>query len=103
MINKETYAFLYGVIAVALLVCLFDMPYGYYTLVRFVSMVAFAIFAYKAYVDDRKERAIVFLALALLFQPFIKLPLGRVIWNIVDVAVALYLLYCIVALFGSKK
>lgn len=31
-------------------------------------------------------------ALALLFQPFIKIALGREMWNVVDVAVALALI-----------
>ena len=32
-------------------------------------------------------------ALALLFQPFFKLALGRTIWNIVDVMVAIFLVF----------
>ena len=35
---------------------------------------------------------ILFIALALLFQPFFKIALGRTIWNIVDVLVAVFLL-----------
>ena len=36
-------------------------------------------------------------ALALLFQPFIKIALGRLIWNVVDVVVGvgLVILYCV--------
>ena len=36
---------------------------------------------------------VLFVVLALLFQPFLPLSLGRVIWNIVDVVVAVYLVY----------
>ena len=36
---------------------------------------------------------VVFIVLAVLFQPFAKIALGRLVWNIVDVAVAIYLLY----------
>lgn len=43
---------------------------------------------------------VVFIVLALLFQPFLKISLGRVIWNIVDVCVAVYLL---VLLFNTVK
>lgn len=35
----------------------------------------------------------VFGALALLFQPFVKIALGRTMWNIVDVVVAIILLF----------
>ena len=35
---------------------------------------------------------IIYVALALLFQPFIKVALGRTIWNVVDILVALGLI-----------
>jgi hypothetical protein len=76
-------------IALLLLGCLADMPYGYFQFVRFASA---AFFSYTAYTENEKENnelAIVFLVLAILFQPFIKISLGRILWNIVDVIVAL--------------
>lgn len=80
------------ILAGLLILCLAQMPYGYYTLVRFVSMVAFSVMAYKYYQVKKEGWAITFGALALLFQPFVKIALGRTIWNIVDVAVAIMLL-----------
>ena len=44
-----------------------------------------------------------FAALALLFQPFFKVAWGRMIWNIVDVVVAVGLIILIVKAFASKK
>jgi hypothetical protein len=41
-----------------------------------------------------------YIALALLFQPFVKIALGRTIWNIVDVIVGIGLL---VSLFINKS
>lgn len=78
--------------ALLLAACLLPLPYGYYTLVRFVSMAAFVYLAY-AY-NERKNMPLAFTfgALALLFQPFVKIALGRGLWNIVDIAVALLLL-----------
>jgi hypothetical protein len=35
---------------------------------------------------------IIFIGLALLFQPFFKIALGRQIWNIVDVIVSIFLI-----------
>ncbi len=82
-------------LAVALLICLFPMPYGYYTLVRFVSMILFGCMAYSFYKEEKIPLCILFVALALLFQPFIKVALGRTMWNVIDVilAVALFLLW----------
>jgi len=84
------------ILAAMLLLCLFRMPYGYYELVRFVSMVAFAVMAYSYYDEKRNGLAVTFGALALLFQPFFKIALGRTIWNIVDVAVAVLLVVLVV-------
>jgi hypothetical protein len=69
------------------------MPYGYYQLVRFVAMVVFGVMAYKYYEEKKKNVfAITFGALALLFQPFVKVALGRTMWNVVDVVVAIGLI-----------
>jgi len=68
------------------------MPYGYYMLVRFVSMAAFGVMAYRYYTQSKVALTVTFASLALLFQPFIKIALGRTIWNVVDVIVAVLLI-----------
>lgn len=78
--------------AIALLICLVPMPYGYYILIRIVAAILFIIFASQYYEAKKEELAITFGILAFLFQPLIKIPLGREIWNMVDVAVAILLL-----------
>ena len=84
--------YLYLILSALLLLCLAPMPYGYYQLVRFVAMVVFGVMAYKYYEEKKNVLAITFGALALLFQPFIKVALGRTMWNVVDVAVAIGLI-----------
>mgnify|MGYP006898626607 FL=1 len=79
------------IVAVAMIACLLPMPYGFYTLVRFFAMVIFAVFAYQYYQKHCKPLSITFGALALLFQPFVKIVLGRGVWNIVDIVVAILL------------
>ena len=78
-------------LALALLVCLAPMPYGYYTLVRIVVSILFVFFAGQYYATKKEELAITFGILAFLFQPLIKISLGRDVWNMVDVAVAILL------------
>lgn len=68
------------------------MPYGYYTLIRIVAAILFVVFASQYYEAKKEELSITFGILAFLFQPLIKIPLGREIWNMVDVAVAILLL-----------
>ena len=83
-------------IAVLLLLCLADMPYGYYILVRYAAAFAFAYLALEYYKAQKDELVFVFGALALLFQPFVKLALGRIIWNVIDVIVAIGLIYTVI-------
>lgn len=87
--------------AALLLLCLAPMPYGFYQLVRFVAMIVFGVMAYKYYEQKNMPFAVVFGALALLFQPFFKVALGRTIWNIVDFVVAIILI--VVFIINIKK
>lgn len=84
------------IFAFFLLACLLNMPYGFYILVRFLALIIFLIFAYDYYQKEKTSLAIIFCALALLFQPIIKFALGREIWNVVDVVVAILLLFLFV-------
>jgi hypothetical protein len=49
--------------------------------------------AYHYYEEKKEYLAITFGVFAILFQPLIKIALGRNIWNIVDVVVAMLLIY----------
>jgi hypothetical protein len=75
-------------LAILLLICLFHMPYGYYQLFRYIALVGFAILAYYEYERKNIALVIVYVGLVLLFQPIAKIPMGRQVWNIVDVVVA---------------
>lgn len=90
------------IIAVLLLLCLADMPYGYYNLVRFAAMAVFAYLSYDYFKSRKNDLGFTFAALAVLFQPFFKVTLGRMIWNIVDVIVAVYLFYLIFTAFKKE-
>jgi len=80
------------VLAILFFLCLADMPYGYYQFVRFIGLIGFAILAYQANQQSRQTEMIIYGALALLFQPFFKIALGREMWNIVDVIVGIGLI-----------
>ena len=82
----------YLILAAMLLLCLAPMPYGYFMLMRFVMMVAFGWMAYQYYLNRKSIAMGVFGTLALLFQPIYKIALGRTVWNVVDVVVALLLI-----------
>lgn len=68
------------------------MPYSFYTIVRLAMTVISGYLAYNYYSQNKKELAITFLIVAILFQPFIKFALGREVWLVVDIVTAIFLL-----------
>jgi len=88
------------VLAVLFFLCLLDMPYGFYQLVRFIALIGFSVLAYQSFENENKDLTIVYIGLAILFQPLIKISLGREIWNIIDVIVGGGL---IVSIFIKRK
>lgn len=91
-INKTMDRAIKIILSILFLVCLADMPYGFYQFVRFAGLLGFVILAYRAHEQGRQSEMIIYCGLALLFQPFFKVALGRQVWNIVDVVVALGLI-----------
>ena len=87
-------------LAAIMLLSLFPWPYGFYVLVRFIAMASFGYMAYSFYIEGRMSYAIAAGILALLFQPFAKIALGRDVWQVVDALVGLFL---IVFVFIDRK
>ena len=83
-----------------LFICLIDMPYGYYQLVRFISMLVFVFLGLKELEKENQNIAYLYFGLAILFQPFLKIALGREMWNLVDVVVGIWL---IISAFQSEE
>ena len=100
---KDTPMKINSVIKIALSIlfflCLLEMPYGFYQFVRISGLIGFVILTYQANEKGNKIAMILYCGLALLFQPFFKIALGRQIWNIVDVIVGIGL---ILSLFKPK-
>jgi hypothetical protein len=89
------------ILAVLFFLCLLDMPYGFFQVVRFAALVGFAVLAYQANEKENKTEMIIFICLAILFQPLLKISLGRQVWNVVDVIVGVGLIASI--FIGKKK
>mgnify|MGYP007130787455 CR=1 FL=1 len=82
-------------LAVLFLLCLFDMPYGYFQFVRLAGLIWFSILTYQENQQCKQTKIIIYGGLALLFQPIFKIALVRQILNIVVVVVAVGLLFTI--------
>ena len=88
------------ILAILMFICLADVPYGYFQFVRFAALVGFGLLAIGASNEENQTEMCIYGALALLFQPFFNIALGREVWNVVDVIVGAGLL---ISIFTSKK
>lgn len=82
-------------LAIALLVCLLPLPYGFYLLIRLATAIIAGCWAYTFFNKGKRTYAIISCAVALLFQPFIKITLDRVTWNVVDVILSMAIVWII--------
>ncbi|MDG4945770.1 hypothetical protein NMK71_05030 [Weeksellaceae bacterium KMM 9713] len=80
---------------VLLLLCFFRWSYGFYEFVRFATMAGFLYLSFLRYDRIKKidKTIFIYIMIALLFQPFYKIALGRFLWNLVDLLVACFLAY----------
>lgn len=86
-------------LSILFLVCLLDMPFGYFQLVRFLGMIGFSILAFNNY-HKNQLWFVVWASSAILINPFFKIALGREIWNVVDL---IWVVLLIVSIFINKK
>lgn len=85
------------VLAVALLLCLCPMPYGFYTVIRLATAIIAGCWAYQFYKVKKTALAVTAGAIAILFQPIIKIVLDRLTWNILDVVLAISIFILVLA------
>lgn len=80
--------------------CFFKVPFGYYQFAR-ISMTAGACYlAYWSFENKQPYLSILYVPVALLFQPFVIIHFTRATWQVIDL-IALSLL--IVAVFINRK
>ena len=84
-----------------LFIALFDgLPYGYFTLLRFVVFAVGAYLAYIVYEDNKQSLWIwAFGFIAVLFNPLIIIHLERSQWIVIDLIVGIFF---VVSLFALK-
>ena len=101
--NPYTYRFSLLLLSAILLLCLLDMPYGYYQFVRIVSFVLSGYFTYIAYNQKKTVYLLIFITAGLLFNPIFKVALGKEIWRIVDIGYAAFLIMILIIELREKR
>ncbi len=71
-----------------LILAIFPLPYGYFMLLRLVVTVAAAYVAYENFSKNTQNWGVVFVFIALLFNPFYTIHLDKTLWTAIDLVVA---------------
>ena len=80
------------VVAAALLIAMMHLPYGYYTFTRILTCGFYTWIAVLSFREAAgKTWAIVFIVIAIAFNPFIPLRLSRFAWPYLDLGAAIAL------------
>lgn len=80
---------------IALLLCLFEMPYWYYQLLRIFGTIGYVYLSYQDYNAKIKFTPQIFIASAIILNPIIKISFDRNTWQVVDTTLAIILLISI--------
>ncbi len=82
------------------MVAIFNMPYNYYTMLRFIVFGVSAYGAYFAYQQSKQVWVWAYLIVAILFNPLIPFYLSKTTWIVLDLLV---LVVYVVSLFNIKS
>jgi len=78
-------------------------PYGYYVFLRIFICGASAYLAYLSFDEHKEVWGLIFVVVAILFNPFIPIYLNKDIWVVIDVVVAATFLLSILCLKHDKN
>jgi len=92
MIQKINVNLVKLIAAIILFICPFDMLYWFYDLVRTLALIGFSFLAYDARKKKKNIESIIFICLAILFQPILKIHLTKPIWIVIDLVVGVWLI-----------
>ena len=77
---------------ILLFIALLPLPYGYYILLKLIicfSCIREIVIGKK----DNIDTILLLLAIAVLYNPIVKMPLGKPLWCVVNVLTASYFIY----------
>lgn len=88
------------ILVILLFLSLGDMSSEYYFYVKYIGFFGFSILSYYAKQHKKTEEMKVYICLALLFQPFFKVFIWRLVWNLIYYLSGVFLL---VSIYKSRK
>ncbi len=72
-----------------------EWPYGYYTLLRWITCIASILIAFQAFEKNINWAKVVFIVIAILFNPLAPIYLSRSTWIPLDIITAILFIFSI--------
>lgn len=72
-----------------------EWPYGYYTLLRWITCITSILVAFQAFENNIDWAKVVFIIIAILFNPLVPIYLSRSIWIPLDIITAILFIFAI--------
>jgi len=72
-----------------------EWPYGYYTFLRWITCIASILVAFQAFEKNIDWAKIVFIIIAILFNPLAPICLSRSTWIPIDIITAIFFMFAI--------
>ena len=77
---------------VLLLLAILPWPYGYYIFLRWVIFLVSGFLVYLTHILKKTFWVALFTLIVILFNPIVRIPLDREIWQVIDLIVAILFL-----------
>lgn len=87
---------------VLLVLAIFPWPYGYYVFLRWVVFLVSGFLVYLSHNLKATVWVVLFTLIAILFNPIVRIPLDRDVWQIVDLVAASVFIFSFFKL-GNKN
>lgn len=79
--------------SILLLIALFNNPYGYYQILKWVITISSAYIANYYFKNNNKKYGWIFVSIAILYNPILPIHLIRSTWEIVNIITAIVFAY----------
>ena len=70
-----------------------EWPYGYYTFLRWITCISSILVAFQAFENNIDWAKVVFIVIAILFNPLAPIYLSRSIWIPLDIVTAIFFIF----------
>lgn len=94
---------LFYIASALMILAVIDLPYAYYPLLRFIGLFAFGLAAYLSFQANVKIIPFLLGLMAIIFNPFIKIYLGRDLWMVMDIVAGIGLAFWTMSYYTNRN